>query len=124
MIARMAVALALCAATSCQNTVSLRNQTGVVLTYCPVVTTPPPPHRECSGTTLDDGQRVEIDTGGFNALYWDPISKLGFIIQLDTTSTPKHILVRVFQHQVPPGEEGPGTLPTSVNEARRCTRTR
>ena len=115
MIARTAVALALLALASCQNTVALRNQTGVVLTSCPVVTTPPPPHRVCSGT-LDDGQRVEIDTGGFNPLYWDPISKLGFIIQLDMSSTPQHILVRVYQYQVPPGQEEPGTGPTPIND--------
>ena len=112
MVGRMTRTIALLVAavlvTGCatDHIVTLRNNTGAPLTYCPVVTDPPPPHREVSNTIIDPGLRTEIDVDGFNPLYWDPGSNLSVLVQLALTDDPPMLLAVILQHQVPPGQEG------------------
>jgi hypothetical protein len=89
-----------------EHTLSLKNNSGAALTYCPVETSPPPPHRVVSTTVVDPTMRFQIDTEGFNPVFWDSVSNLGLAVQIGLELEPPEILVRVFQYQVPPGAEG------------------
>ncbi len=96
--------------------ISLDNQTAVDLVPYPVVTSPPPPHRESDpANTLPAGSQANLDPNGFNPLYYHADSKRGVLIQFDVTSTPAIIFVRGFHYQVEPGKEGtnPALQPTS-----------
>ena len=84
----------------------LKNNTSVPLTYCPVEVTPPPPHREVSSTVLQPPLRFPIDVEGFNPLFWDPVSNLSVTVQIALADDPPMILAVVYQHVVPPGQEG------------------
>lgn len=116
----LALALVLFGLGACASsyTVGLRNDTGADLTFCPVVTDPPPPHRIVSTRSIADGVREEIVADEFNPVYWDPISNLGILIQFDLEGDPAAVLVRVLQYVVPPGSEGsdPALQPTFVQE--------
>ena len=99
-------------------TVGLRNDTGADLTFCPVLSDPPPPHRVVSTRSIPDGVREQIKGDGFNPVYWDPLSNMGIQVQFDLDGDPAFILVRVMQYVVPPGSEGndPAQQPTLVQE--------
>jgi hypothetical protein len=58
-----------------------------------------------SETELPDGYAEQIDTAGFNPIFAHLESQRHFIIQLGKKD-PATILVVVFRHRVPPGEEG------------------
>lgn len=96
--------------------ISLDNQTTVDLVPYPVVTAPPPPHRESDpANTLPAGSQVVLNHNGFNPLYYHADSKRGVVIQFDLASTPAQLFVRGFHYQVEPGKEGndPALQPTS-----------
>ena len=88
-------------------TLFVGNKTGSALTFMEVVTDPPPPHREPT-RQLGHDKEAELGLPAFNPLFWDPVSKLGFAVQLavgpDDVFTD--VLVLVFQYQVQPGMEG------------------
>lgn len=100
-------------------TLFVQNDTTVPLTFMDVVTDPPPPHREAT-RVLAAGLEAQIDLPDFNPLFWDPVSKLGCIIQIGVDQDDKFtdVLVRVYQYQVEPGQEGtaPGLQPTLIDE--------
>jgi len=84
-----------------------------------VVNTPPPPHREADPAgTLAPGGTYAVDLGGFNPIFFDETRKNGIVLQLDLGGTPSAILVRLFDYQVPPGDEGtdPALQPTLLDE--------
>ena len=88
-------------------TLTLRNRTEVDLVPYPVVTTPPPPHREADpANTLAHDSEVQIDTTGFNPLFFHEGSMKGVVIQLGLDDDPAALRVVLFQYQVPPGQEG------------------
>ncbi len=99
-------------------TLTLSNQTGADLTYCPVRTEPPPPRRVVSDRVLDDGTRVPIDLDDFNPVWWDPVSGLAVHVQHQFSASPREVLARVVLHEVPPGDEAgdPANHPVLVKE--------
>ena len=93
---------------------TLRNETGVTLTPYPVVTTPPPPHREAdSANQIPTNGSAEIDTRGFNPVYYVPgisdVNRANGVyigLQLDGDDDPFLIQYKVFHYKVPPGQAG------------------
>ena len=117
--------------TSCDFTSDLtfRNVTGQTLTPYPVVTTPPPPHREAdSAANISPGGTASIDPLGFNPVYYaagitDPTQANGVYLGLDLDdAAPFMIQFKVFHYRVPPGQAGhdpdkqPILLHTGVQE--------
>lgn len=108
----------------------LQNDTGSDLTPYPVVTNPPPPHREADpGSKVPAGGEGKIDPQSFNALYYAP----GFTppgpnpedvanalnVQLPSDDDdPKFILARTFHYFAEPGQEGtqPDLQPKKLHE--------
>lgn len=111
---RWLLPLCLLAACHSDHQIELANKTGVALTYCPVVTDPPPPHRVVSQRVDQPGVVAQLDPDDFNPVFWDPVSNLGFAVQMSFDVDPHEILVRVAQYAVPPGQEGtdPAMQPT------------
>ncbi len=103
--ASLLLALALTGCSAADWAVNLENLTGVPLDYCEVVTDPPPPHRECT-RTLQPNLIAEIDPTDFNPAIWDPLSKLGTVVLMALDDDPPAVLVRRFQFQVEPGQQG------------------
>jgi len=111
-------AACLLAACATDHKLYLKNNTGVPLTYCPVVTQPPPPHRTVSSQVVAATGHFEIDIDGFNPVFWDPVSKLGVQVQMALADDPALILAVVLQYKVPPGAEGtdPALQPVALHE--------
>jgi hypothetical protein len=100
-------------------TVTLVNNGGIDLVPYPVVTSPPPPHREADpANAIPGGSSAPIDPGGFNPLYHHADSELGFIVQLALDDDPAQILVVLHRYTVPPGQEGtdPALQPVKLDE--------
>ncbi|MEM7310800.1 MAG: hypothetical protein AAF682_29285 [Planctomycetota bacterium] len=119
------IALALvCAAlsASCNSadyTLTLQNDSAVPLVPYPVVTTPPPPHREADpANTVAAGTSQAIEPTGFNPLYYQASRMLSLTLQLGLDQDPPAVLARVLRHAVEPGQEGadPALQPTLVGE--------
>ncbi len=116
----IALLVALPALTGCSAadwSVEYENLTRVPLDYCVVVTTPPPPHRECT-RTLQVDKVADVDPTDFNPVIWDPVSKLGTIVQMALGDDPPAVLVRLYQFQVEPGADGgdPALQPSLIDE--------
>ncbi len=96
-------------------TIRIFNQTSEPLVPFPVVTTPPPPHREAdpSNAVPPDGLGDIVPTG-FNPMYYSPARNFSVLLQLGLDDDPPQILGRIFTHVVPPGQEGtdPALQPT------------
>ena len=121
---RKSIALALIVAllTSCASadyTIRLSNDTTAKLIPYPVVTSPPPPHREADpANSVFAGHSKLLDPTGFNPLFYFDGRKVSLTWQFALDENPPTILVRTTQHQVPPGQEGndPALKPTLVSE--------
>lgn len=103
----------------------LLNDTSDMLTPYPVVTSPPPPHREADpANELPAGQTRAIDPDGFNPLFYtsaitDPARANAIHIGLDLyDQTPGQILYRLFHYPVPPDQVGtdPANQPILIKE--------
>lgn len=108
--------LASCAA---DFTITLRNRSTLAFVPYPVVTDPPPPHREADpANTLGNNAEVSIDPVGFNPLFYNEGTQIGLMLQLALDDDPPAVLVRIFQHSVAPGQEGsdPSAQPQLVDE--------
>ena len=100
--------------TSCfTSELRISNETMSPMVPYPVVTSPPPPHREADpSSTLGVGDIQTIDTGGFNPLYYasgitDPQIPNALFIGLDLhDADPPLIQHRLMHYPVPPGQEG------------------
>lgn len=111
--------------------IRIANRTEQALVPYPVVTTPPPPHRE-----RDLDQRVPhgcyalIDPLGFNVVYSNELFSItdrsvnGFSMQFDTSTSPTGLLYRAMHFRVAPGDEGtdPDLQPWVVEETYRQLR--
>jgi len=104
--AALAALLALlCGCPSETYTLTLVNSTQAPLVPYPVVTDPPPPHREADPAgTLAHGDSAAIDVDAFNPLYYGPESGLAVLVQMDLRPEDGELLVRVLEYQVPPDE--------------------
>lgn len=117
---RYAVALAAVLAIGCDSddyTITLVNDSNTDFVPYPVVTDPPPPHREAdTANTLADGQQESFVPSGFNPAYYHAQSKRGFFLQLGLDDDPPQILFKLMQFVVPPGQEGtdPANQPTEL----------
>lgn len=86
--------------------VTLRNDSGATLVPYPVVTGPPPPHREADPAgAIAPGNSASIETADFNPLYYTEGRMLSLTVKLGLDQDPAQILVRLLEHQVPPGQE-------------------
>ena len=100
-------------------TITLRNRANVDMVPYPVVTTPPPPHRAADpANTLAHNQQTDVDPTGFNPLFFHAGSGTSVTFQLSLDTDPPQILIRIMQHQVPPGQEGtdPALQPQLADE--------
>ena len=106
-------AVVLAAGCDFTSNITLRNRTSGVLTPYPVVTDPPPPHREAdTANNIPETGAASIDPNGFNPVYYmagvaDPAKANGVYIGLDLDGAdPMMIQYKVFHYRVPPGEAG------------------
>lgn len=112
-LASLVLALTCLASCSYDSILRLRNETGDDLVPYPVVTTPPPPHREAlpAGTVPHQGEAV-LDTKGFNPVYFqegvvDLDEANGLYLGFDLIDAdPLLIQYKVFHYKVPPGTDG------------------
>jgi hypothetical protein len=90
----------------------LLNQSGHTLTPYPVVTDPPPPHREAdTAHPIAPSGSQPIDPAGFNPVYYttgvtDQSKANGLYIGLDLEDAPLMIQYKTFHYKVPPGQAG------------------
>ena len=107
------------------STLRLRNLTPHTLTPYPVVTEPPPPHREPNANgVVPQGGTSPIDPAGFNPVFYapgvtEPGVANGVYLGLSLMeSDPLRIQYRVFHYVVPPGQTGqdPGLQPLLLHE--------
>ncbi len=108
-------------ATSCAGdyTIQLQNDTAGALVPYPVVTSPPPPHREADlASVVAVGSSRSIDPESFNPLFFSELRKISLTLQLSLDLDPPQILGRTMLHVVPPGQEGtdPALQPTQLEE--------
>lgn len=122
LIVSLGIAGTLCGCSSLSSKLVLQNATGKTLTAYPVVTSPPPPHREAS-TKIPNLDRYRIDPAGFNPVFYTPgvtdtTKANGLYIGLPGDE-PFQILYRVFHYRVAPGDEGhdPALQPILLHEA-------
>ena len=92
---------------------SLVNETAHPMIPYPVVTDPPPPHREADpGAIVPIQGKRSVPTGGFYPLYYsagvlNPQRPNALYLGLDFyDDSPPQILYRVMHMSVPPGQEG------------------
>ena len=112
--------------TSCFSSgIRLINDTTQPLTPYPVVTDPPPPHREADPAgVVAPAASTALDPNGFNPVFYAAQSvsdqgpnglALSFAL---VDGDPKEILVRIMRYAVEPGQEGtdPALQPTVLRE--------
>ncbi len=119
------VSLTLLASCTFSNSIRLRNKTNGDLVLYPVVTNPPPPHREASiiNTIAKDDFGV-LNHNAFNPVYYqagiaNPSRPNGLYLGFDLyDADPLVILYRVMHYVVPPGQEGndPALQPIILEE--------
>ena len=121
----LAAAATLCLQACSIDGIKLRNETQVSLIPYPVVTTPPPPHRESNPAgAIAPGANGKIDPTGFNPLFYSaqPVALTvanGLHIQFTSAGDePQAVMARVFHHVVQPGQEGsdPAQQPVLLHE--------
>ena len=101
----LALLAVLCGCPSDTYTLTLANSTQSDLVPYPVVTTPPPPHREPdAANTLAHNDSTLVDVDGFNPLYYSPELKIGVVIQMDLLGEPPQLFVRAFDYAVAPDQ--------------------
>ena len=111
--------------TSCfTSSLAIRNETPTALVPYPVVTSPPPPHREADpAASIAPNAEQEIDPEGFNPVYYagpvDGTKPNGVFLGLALYhQDPPQIQYRIFHYAVAPGQEGtdPALQPTLLRE--------
>lgn len=94
-----------------ESNLTLRNVTGHTLTPYPVVSDPPPLHREAdTAGDIENHGSASINPFGFNPVYYvpgidDEDQPNGVYIGLDLDgAAPWYIQYKIFHYKVPPGE--------------------
>ena len=120
----LALAVLLSLSSCFSSRLGLRNETTAPLVPYPVVTDPPPPHREQGSPILLPGQITEIDIEGFNPLFYaqsvtDPARPNAVFVGLALyAEEPPLLQWRLLHYPVPPDAVGANSAqqPTVLRE--------